>query len=52
MGSYYDMCVCVCVCVCVVLDTIELFNILQKYFYKLNSSYYNYDNNFSHPDTY
>lgn len=38
--------------VCVALVTIELFNILQKYFYKLSSSYYNHDNNFSHPSTY
>lgn len=47
-----NVCVCACTRLCVVLVTVELFNILQKYFYKINSSYCNYDNNFSHPGTY
>lgn len=37
---------------CVALVTIELLNILQKYFYKLSFSYYNHDNKFSRPGTY
>lgn len=37
--------------VCVALATVELFNILQKYFYKLSFSFCDHDNNFSHPGT-